>query len=160
MIDTSRLKSPCYKCPHLFSDKMKLPCSSCKDRVIYDAILCGISREEFESWYKTEYLCLDVYRCSVKGCYRRVPKEGLKCSRCEKARKNFMDRRFESIENILKLEALMQNFVTYCEDHFDNLTSAAKEFGVNPTYIYTIKNYECYPSKSMVFAMQMFIQQN
>lgn len=160
MIDTSRLKSPCYKCPHLFSDKMKSPCSSCIDRVIYDAILCGISKEEFESWYETQCHSLQIYRCSVNGCYRRVSKEGLKCNRCDKTNGNFVKRRLESEEFILKLETLMKNFVDYCEEHYDNLTEAAKEFGVNPTYIYTIKNYEIYPSKSMAFAMQMFIQLN
>jgi hypothetical protein len=158
MIDISKLKSPCHKCNSLFLDKNKEPCNSCKERIIYDALLNGVSKNEFDSWYLPLKAPLKKYRCNTKGCFRRVQKKGEKCVRCQRVNGKPIKRKLENKQDIIYLEKVMMAFVCYCEKRFDNLSIAAKEFGVNPTYIYTIKNFEVYPSKSMAFAMQLFME--
>jgi hypothetical protein len=141
---------------YCFQDKNLLPCSTCKDHFVYDAILSGLSQQEFEQWY--EKIKKDsIHRCIVKGCHRRVEKEGMKCVRCYKSNGN--KKRLESKKYINQSEKIMADFVLFCEKKYPNLSTAAKEFGVNTTYIYTIKNFEVYPSKSMLFAMKSFIDQ-
>jgi hypothetical protein len=133
-----------------------VPCSSCKDHFVYDALLSGLSLQEFEQWYEKIKENTEVYRCAAKGCHRRVSKEGLVCSRCHRANGN--KKKLENKKYIIQSEKIMMDFVAFCEKQFPNLTTAAKEFGVNTTYIYTIKNFDIYPSKSMLFAMKSFIQ--
>lgn len=162
------LKCPCIGCVHEGDDKTNPPCTLCKDRYAYDAILCGVSKEEFESWFETvpkellAYPPLEEHRCISEECFRRVLKPTQLCVRCYKALKkgNPGVQKFETKKEIIRKEKIMETFTEFCIMKYKDLRAAAKKFGVNKYYLYTIKSYNIYPSKPMISAMISFMKDN
>jgi len=155
-IDNSILKSPCRSCKDRYKDKLTGPCRTCRDRVAYDALLCGVTKEVFESWYEPLPDIDDkIHRCRINGCFRRTKKKGGLCFRCQK---NNMNKNLETEKEIKKIEKIMESFNQYCIDNFSSIEDAAKAFGSNKVYLYNIRNFEVYPSRSRASAMKNFVK--
>lgn len=162
----NKLQSPCKTCPSGMQDKKTNLCRNCKDRFAYDAILCGVSRDEFESWFagiadELKFHTFPEHRCVSPSCFRRVKYQGVYCQRCLRfqEKKSKGKQKFEPYKDILRIENVIFEFLDYCTYTYKDFAEAASAFGVNKYYLYTIKNFDTYPSKSMLSAMVDFIKQ-
>lgn len=160
-VDNSNLHSPCHDCPNKEHDKLKEPCDSCKFRVIYDALLCGISRTEVDGWFEKPIMAAQieapVYRCSNKGCFRRVKRQSDICTRCQRVRTTS---KLETKREILQTEKTVIKFINFCTKTYPNLLTAAKHFGADLSYLYYIRSFDVYPSAAMLSAMRIFMEKN
>jgi hypothetical protein len=147
-------------------DKKNNKCFICKDRFAYDAILCGIPQEEFESWFdgvsdELKFTIQPEIRCCHPLCFRRVKIENTLCTRCRKCKNNNSQgkQKFEPYTDIIYMEEIMYSFLDYCLLKYDDYGQAASFFGVNKYYLYSIRNFDIYPSKTRLSSMVDFIKQ-
>ncbi len=162
------IHSPCKTCLYIHADKTEPQCFKCKDRLIYDAVLSGVSKEEFDSWFECipkelmHYPPDEDYRCTNENCFRRVLKENQLCTRCHKflIKGKKGKQKLETKKEVVRKEKVMETFIEFCIMKYTDLVTAAKFFGTNKYYLYSVKSYDIYPSPSMLSAMSSFIKEH